>query len=97
MKISPSGMTAATAIRPASTTAPAMKAVFLDTGGLIALWDTADQWHRSRYWRFSSSSSSRTLDHGDDASVICYECGNTAARRPYRSRVNVCDFALDPR
>jgi hypothetical protein len=23
-----------------------MKAVFLDTVGLIALWDVADQWHR---------------------------------------------------
>jgi uncharacterized protein len=61
--------------------------VFVDTVGLIATWDIRDQWHVAADAAFR-----RLLRHGRrlvTTPLILWECGNAAARRPYRQRVNV--------
>jgi len=62
-----------------------MRPVFLDTVGLIALWDTDDQWHAAAEAAYQEIVSQRrsTLT----TSFIMLECGNTAARRTFRSDV----------
>jgi uncharacterized protein len=59
--------------------------VFLDTVGLLALWDTNDQWHT-----VAESSFAAIAQSGDSlttTSFILLECANAAARRPYRQSV----------
>lgn len=63
-----------------------MKAVFLDTIGLLALWDVADQWHNAAEQAFVSLKAER--NSFITTSFIFLECGNAAARRPYRNQVN---------
>lgn len=63
-----------------------MTAVFLDTVGLIAIWDTTDQWHAQAASVFSKLLYDNTPLV--TTSYVLLECGNTAARRPYRGRVN---------
>jgi len=59
-----------------------MTAVFLDTVGLLALWDIADQWHVVAEQAFSKLQTQRaTLV---TSTFVLLECGNSAARRPYR-------------
>lgn len=63
-----------------------MKEVFLDTVGMIAVWDDTDQWHfaaRAAYGLLAVQGR-RLLT----TSFVLCECGNAAARRPYRSDVN---------
>jgi uncharacterized protein len=63
-----------------------MNPVFLDTVGLIAVWDKADQWHHDAepvYLKLVTSP--RTIL---TTSLVLYECGNAAARRPYRTTVD---------
>lgn len=63
-----------------------MSDVFLDTVGMIAVWDDSDQWHAAAsaaFRRLSSQSRRLTTTH----LVLC-ECANAAARRPYRSDVH---------
>lgn len=63
-----------------------MNRVFLDTVGMIAVWDDADQWHRA-----ATAAYERLHVQGRrliTTSLILYECGNSAARRPYRADVN---------
>ena len=63
-----------------------MKCLFLDTVGLIALWDRSDQWHKQATEAYQEY-------HVDGPhSVIVtesamLECGNAASRRPYRENV----------
>jgi predicted nucleic acid-binding protein len=62
-----------------------MTSVFLDTVGLIALWDESDQWHPAAEQAFG-------LLHVQRArlvttSLILIECGNAAARKLYRAEV----------
>ncbi len=65
-----------------------MNGVFLDTVGLIAVWDRADQWHGPADAVFQELlSQGRRLVTTE---MVLLECGNAAARRPYRERV----FAL---
>jgi predicted nucleic acid-binding protein len=62
-----------------------MTPVFLDTVGLIALWDKDDQWHaaaESAYQRIVAQRQSTLTTR-----FILLECGNTAARRTFRSDV----------
>jgi predicted nucleic acid-binding protein len=63
-----------------------MSAVFLDTVGLLAVWDKSDQWHEPAAAAFSKllaeNVSLVTTDY------VLLECGNASARRPYRNRVN---------
>jgi uncharacterized protein len=62
-----------------------MTPVFMDTVGMIALWDEADQWHDP------ASVAAKQLAQRPvrlvTSSVIFLECGNAAARRPYRRDV----------
>lgn len=63
-----------------------MKVVFLDTVGLLALWDVADQWHTDAEEAFASLVAERKSFIS--TTFIFLECGNAAARRPYRNQVN---------
>lgn len=63
-----------------------MNGVFLDTVGMIAVWDTSDQWHQAAVEAFNE-----LLNHTVPlitTSYVLLECGNAASRRPYRRRVN---------
>jgi uncharacterized protein len=57
--------------------------VFLDTVGLIAIWDEDDQWHPAANACFAQMRAKR-IDFVTTAFVLL-ECGNAAARKPYRS------------
>lgn len=64
-----------------------VNAVFLDTVGLLAVWDASDQWHVA-----ANAAYQRLLTQGRPLVVtdfVLLECGNAASRRPYRSRVTV--------
>ncbi|MBC7855202.1 MAG: type II toxin-antitoxin system VapC family toxin [Pirellulaceae bacterium] len=63
-----------------------MRTVFLDTVGLLALWDKSDQWHPPADIAFQSLSASgvRLVS----SPFILLECGNAAARKPYRTAVD---------
>ena len=62
-----------------------MRTVFLDTVGLIALWDRTDQ------WRQAADAAKASLGAPGirlvTTSQVLLECGNAAARKPYRSDV----------
>jgi predicted nucleic acid-binding protein len=70
-----------------------MRTVFLDTVGLLALWDRSDQWH------VAAETAYQLLTAGPvrlvTSTLILYECGNAAARRPYRDDVADLWAALD--
>jgi hypothetical protein len=60
--------------------------VFLDTVGLLALWDEDDQWHGAAKNCFIQLSGQRA--NVITTTFIILECGNASARRPYRSAVS---------
>jgi len=64
-----------------------MTAVFLDTVGLLALWDIADQWHvdAERAFDVLRQAKTRLLT----TTFVLLECGNAAARRPYRAEPDI--------
>src|SRR5437868_349107 len=63
-----------------------MTPVFLDTVGLIAVWDATDQWHSAAATVFGHLvTSGRPLL---TTTLVIYECGNAGARRPYRTDVD---------
>ena len=69
-----------------------MSDVFLDTVGLIAVWDNADQWHDP-----ADAAYRRLLSEGRrlvTTETVLLECGNAAARRPYRQRVHALRQSL---
>jgi predicted nucleic acid-binding protein len=59
--------------------------VFLDTVGLIAVWDADDQWHEGASQAFDRLVSARTPVV--TSTYILAECGNAAARTPFRRDV----------
>jgi uncharacterized protein len=61
--------------------------VFLDTVGLIALWDNTDQWHEVAQRAYVALKSSTFI--GITTNMVLIECANAAARRPYRQDVNL--------
>ena len=63
-----------------------MNVVFLDTVGLIALWDKSDQWHlaATQAMLLLKLPHTRLLT----TSLVLLECGNSAARKPYRKDVD---------
>lgn len=63
-----------------------MSAVFLDTVGLLALWDAGDQWHPAAEAAFERIKVSRS--QVVTTAYVLLECGNAAARKPYRQAVN---------
>ena len=63
-----------------------MNTVFLDTVGLLALWDASDQWHEAAEVAFSKLSHARCALM--TTTFVLLECGNAAARRPYRLAVD---------
>jgi predicted nucleic acid-binding protein len=56
-----------------------MSGVFLDSVGLLALWNASDQWHAA------AAEAHRRLIERDPplwtTTLVVYECGNRAARR----------------
>ena len=72
-----------------------MSPVFLDTVGLIALWDTDDQWHAAADTAYQQMVSQRKS--GLTTTYILLECGNTAARRTFRSDVCALRQVLERR
>jgi predicted nucleic acid-binding protein len=63
-----------------------MNPVFLDTVGLLAVWDKADQWHNDAEPVFLVLA--RSARPMLTTTLVLYECGNAAARRPYRTTVD---------
>ena len=68
--------------------------VFLDTVGLLAVWDESDQWHHGAQACFSELLGSRV--DLVTSSFVLLECGNAAARRPYRSTVSRLRKQMEP-
>lgn len=69
-----------------------MSIVFLDTVGMLALWNEADQWHDAALNAFENLKRARTqvvttID-------VLLECGNAAARRQFRPAVKQWREAL---
>jgi predicted nucleic acid-binding protein len=62
-----------------------MTPVFLDTVGLVAIWNRSDQWHAVAMAAFTSLLQ-RQVPLVTTAFIL-FECGNEAARRPYRGQV----------
>src|SRR5438045_3776394 len=62
-----------------------MSDVFLDTVGMIALWDQTDQWHEpaKRAMAALNMPGKRFIT----TDYILLECGNAAARKAYRGDV----------
>jgi predicted nucleic acid-binding protein len=68
--------------------------VFLDTVGLLAVWDESDQWHLAARACFSELLGCRA--DLVTSSFVLLECGNAAARRPYRSAVSRLRKQMEP-
>ncbi|HLA85870.1 MAG TPA: PIN domain-containing protein [Thermoguttaceae bacterium] len=62
-----------------------MNVVFLDTVGLLALWNAGDQWHSAAEVAFATIGQTRAAL--TTTSFVLLECANAAARRPYRQSV----------
>lgn len=65
-----------------------MNDVFMDTVGMIAVWDDTDQWHvgAKAAYEFLLRRGRRLLT----THLVLCECGNASARRTYRQ--DVCDL-----
>jgi predicted nucleic acid-binding protein len=72
-----------------------MSTVFLDTVGLIAQWDTTDQWHALAEAAYRQIKTIRKPVL--TTTFILLECGNTAARRTFRCDVCALRQALELR
>jgi uncharacterized protein len=59
--------------------------VFLDTVGLLAIWNRRDQWHDVAKAAFDDLTK-RNVDFVTSSAVLL-ECGNAAARHPFRPLV----------
>jgi len=61
------------------------RAVFLDTVGLLGLWNHRDQWHAAAKWAFDElvAAEVRLLT----TPLVLLECGNAAARHSFRHLV----------
>ncbi|MBL9125810.1 MAG: type II toxin-antitoxin system VapC family toxin [Planctomycetaceae bacterium] len=72
-----------------------MTAAFLDTVGLLAIGDIADQWHEDAEHAFEilRQAKTRLLT----TTFVLLECGNAAARRPYRAEPDILRDLLERR
>ena len=59
-----------------------MRMVFLDTVGIIALWDQRDQWHQPAKlaWAMLDPDTTCCIT----TTFVLLECANHAVRKPYR-------------
>jgi uncharacterized protein len=62
-----------------------VKKVFLDTVGLVALWDARDQWHDASASAFQKVSSEGAVAVTTD--LVLLECGNALSRTTIRLAV----------
>ncbi len=70
-----------------------MNPVFLDTVGLLALWNRSDQWHHPARRAFDAlAAAERVLL---TTTFVLLECGNAAARHPFRREVNLFRHQLE--
>lgn len=60
-----------------------MNYAFLDTVGLLAVWDRHDQWHEGAERAFRNLVADRTPLL--TTTFVLAECGSAAARKPYRT------------
>jgi predicted nucleic acid-binding protein len=72
-----------------------MNIVFLDTAGLLALWDIRDQRHEDARRVFEGLRQERARYFS--TTFVFLECGNAASRRPYRDAVIRLYRALESR
>ncbi len=63
-----------------------MNMIFLDTVGLVAMWNRADQWHGAAMQAVAAFDSPGT--RLVTTSFVLLECGNAAARKLFRSDVD---------
>lgn len=66
-----------------------MSRVFLDTVGLLALWDTDDQWHSSAARAFADLKQSKSVLI--TTSFVLLECATQRLGDPTVTPSNVCD------
>ena len=62
-----------------------MRGVFLDTVGILAIWDSDDQWYRVAVQSWSKVIEQELPLFA--TTFVIAECANAASRRPYRSAV----------
>jgi uncharacterized protein len=67
--------------------------VFLDTVGLLAIWDETDQWHHLATAAYAEIEKQHSVLI--TTSFVLLECGNAASKRSYRSAVDRLRGALD--
>ena len=62
-----------------------MRTIYLDTVGLVALWDRRDPWNAAakQVWASIDLDATRLVT----SSFVLLECANQAARKPYRVEV----------
>lgn len=60
--------------------------VFVDTVGLLAVWNANDQWHEAAVHVFAPLAADRKVRFVSTTAVFL-ECGNAAARTRFRGRV----------
>lgn len=63
-----------------------VRTVFLDTVGLVGLWDESDQWHSAAQRAYDELRNKQPV-RLVSTTVVLLECGNAAARRAYRRDV----------
>jgi predicted nucleic acid-binding protein len=69
--------------------------VFLDTVGLIALWNNSDQWHAPAQQAYAELRKNRSTLV--TTRFVLLECGNTVARTELRAEVTRLRIRLDQR
>jgi uncharacterized protein len=72
-----------------------MTSIFLDTVGLLAVWDIGDQWHEAAEAAYRRIVSAR--QPVVTTTFVLLECGNAAARRTYRDDVCILQRTLELR
>jgi predicted nucleic acid-binding protein len=69
-----------------------VNAVFLDTVGMIALWDNSDQWHQAAQRAYDGIKQARIPIV--TTTYVLLECGNSGARRSFRPAIAIWREAL---
>ena len=72
-----------------------MNAVFLDTSGLLAIWDEDDQWHIPATAAFAHVAAARARVF--TTTYVLAECGNAVARTDFRQSVVDLRIELETR